>query len=96
MGRGTGVGATIDLKTDERNVEALFGEAPSRIVVSADPSLSAKLVERAAAANVPVTKVGTTGGDRLVVNVLGQPAISVGVAESRDLRDRCLQKIVGA
>lgn len=96
VGRGAGVGATIDLKSDERAVEALFGEAPSRIVVSVDPKLSATLLERAASANVPAVQVGTTGGDRLVVKVGGAAAIDAAITDIRALRDACLEKIVGA
>lgn len=48
-----------------RRLAALFGEAPSRIIVSTRPAEWRTLAERAAAAGVPLVRVGRVGGDRL-------------------------------
>jgi phosphoribosylformylglycinamidine synthase II len=46
---------------------ALFGEAPSRIVVTAPPSAGDKLAEIASARGVPIARIGRMGGRRLVL-----------------------------
>jgi phosphoribosylformylglycinamidine synthase len=56
---------------------ALFGERQSRIVVSTAAADAEPLIALAAAANVPVIALGTTGGDRLQ---LGK-AIDAAVAD---------------
>ncbi|TAK34189.1 MAG: phosphoribosylformylglycinamidine synthase subunit PurL [Chloroflexota bacterium] len=55
------------LAWDGRNDAALFGEAQSRIIVSLAPGMVSKMIDLARAARVPVTKLGTVGGDRLVI-----------------------------
>jgi phosphoribosylformylglycinamidine synthase len=47
-------------------VATLFGEAPSRVVISVSPAHWDALMEQAAAANVPLTRLGVIGGARLV------------------------------
>ncbi|MDP2743908.1 MAG: phosphoribosylformylglycinamidine synthase subunit PurL [Dehalococcoidia bacterium] len=46
---------------------ALFGEAPSRIVVTIEPGRRGELVALAESEGVPVKMLGTVGGQRLVV-----------------------------
>ncbi|MSP24752.1 MAG: phosphoribosylformylglycinamidine synthase subunit PurL [Myxococcales bacterium] len=89
------VGATLRLVGDEPLAAALFGEAPSRIIVSVAPADFAAVRARAAAANVAITELGTTGGDRLVI-ARGEIVIDLGLDELRQRRDRCLDSIVGA
>jgi phosphoribosylformylglycinamidine synthase len=43
----------------------LFGEAPSRIIVSLEPGMWPDLHQLAASMGVPLTRLGTVGGDRL-------------------------------
>jgi len=45
----------------------LFGETQSRIVVSCKPLDAVKLIERAKLVGVPAARIGTVGGDRLVL-----------------------------
>ncbi|MCS7001461.1 MAG: phosphoribosylformylglycinamidine synthase subunit PurL [Dehalococcoidia bacterium] len=59
---------------------ALFGEAPSRIVVSVAPEHQAAVRTLAEAMGVPVTPLGTVGGDRLRIG----DAIDRSVRELRD------------
>ncbi|MFO0612238.1 MAG: phosphoribosylformylglycinamidine synthase subunit PurL [Polyangiaceae bacterium] len=96
VGARARVGATIELEGGERAVDALFGEAPSRIVVSVAAERADALVRRAGEAGVPVKRIGATGGDSLTVRVGGQPAIAVSVSEICARRDACLDEIVGA
>ncbi|MEO7002650.1 MAG: phosphoribosylformylglycinamidine synthase subunit PurL [Ktedonobacterales bacterium] len=60
---------------------ALYGEAPSRIVVSLAPDSWEALAQLAARHNTPITRLGTVGGDRLQL----AGALDVDVAELRDL-----------
>ena len=47
----------------------LFGESQSRIILSTWPNAVESLLSRAAEAGVPAAKIGTVGGDRLVIEV---------------------------
>ena len=58
-------GATIQL---ENAGLALLSETPGRVVVAIDPSQTAALTSEAAAQKIALTKIGTTGGDSLVIN----------------------------
>jgi phosphoribosylformylglycinamidine synthase len=89
------VGARITLPDGERIAAALFGEAPSRIVVSAEPNNAAAIEAHAKAAGVLVTRLGDTGGDRLVLSRRGAIIAALSLAELRDARERCLVAIVG-
>ena len=63
-------GAVIDLsaaKSDMRLDDVLFGEAPSRIVVSVKSADSAKLAEIAKKHSIACYKLGKVGGDKLVI-----------------------------
>lgn len=88
------VGARITLPDGEALAATLFGEAPSRIVVSADPSHVAVIEARAHAAGVTVTRLGDTGGDRLVLS-RGAPVATLSLDELRHARESCLVAIVG-
>ena len=67
-----GVGAQVDLPApvgaDDRfaPVRGLFGEAPSRVIVSASPGQRARLLARARALSVPGIVIGHTGGQRVL------------------------------
>ena len=58
--------------------EELFGEGPSRVLLSVPAATMEPVTGMAQAAGIPVTPLGTGGGDRLVVEGL----IDVGVAEA--------------
>ncbi|MFP5327295.1 MAG: phosphoribosylformylglycinamidine synthase subunit PurL [Acidimicrobiia bacterium] len=57
----------------------LFSEAPSRVVVCAEPEAAQEIVRRAGEAGVPASFLGASGGDRIVIG----DAIDVSVAEAR-------------
>ncbi|HEV3139420.1 MAG TPA: phosphoribosylformylglycinamidine synthase subunit PurL, partial [Vicinamibacterales bacterium] len=61
---------------------ALFGESASRVVVSAAPEHVARLLERAAAANVAVRMIGRVGGSRLGIAIGGETTIDLSVDEA--------------
>ena len=83
-----GVGAQIELSVpvgpDDRFrlVRALFGEAPSRVVVSAPPGERDRLLARARALSVPATVIGQTGGERLAISVAGALVADIGLDEA--------------
>jgi phosphoribosylformylglycinamidine synthase len=58
-------GATVQLD----NVGlSLLSETPGRVVVAIDPSQTEALTNEAASQKIALTKIGTTGGDSLVIN----------------------------
>ena len=61
-----GIGATVSLGDDDPFV-ALFSESTGRVLVSLPASRSDELLELAAGADVPVRRLGVTGGDALDV-----------------------------
>lgn len=61
------IGAQIRL-AEAANAEQLFGEAPSRIVISVSEEQSAAARQRLDAAGVPVAELGEVCGDRLTVH----------------------------
>ena len=74
MAMASGIGATLDLPADPA---LLFGEDQARyIIVTATPDA---ILSRAGAASVPVSRVGVTGGDAIV---LGGERIEVAALKS--------------
>jgi len=68
-GASRGIGAAVVLPGGPRLDTTLFGEAPSRIVVSLAERDGPQLLALAAEWNVPVTVLGRTGGTRLEISV---------------------------
>ena len=76
-------------------VAALFSEAPTRIVASLPAAKLADLRQRAAKAGVPLSELGKTTGQGLVLQVDGKEIMRADLSELRDARERCLEPIVG-
>lgn len=85
-------GVTVDLPGDGRLDGRLFGEAPSRIIVSCKPDQAAKLEETVRAFGVPVTKIGTVGGDHIKIG----EAVDVQVAKAAETFFTAIEKRMGA
>jgi phosphoribosylformylglycinamidine synthase II len=66
MALGGGVGATLGGLAGADHV-ALFGEAPSRVVMSVAPGAAARVAEAAEAAGLVCADLGEAGGERIVV-----------------------------
>lgn len=79
-----GRGATLRVGVGDTPAVVLFGESPSRIVVEVVPRHVPALVLLARHHGLPVEELGTTGGDRLVVELAGEGA--TGAAEERGSR----------
>jgi phosphoribosylformylglycinamidine synthase II len=79
-----GIGATLRVTVAATPAVELFGESPSRLVVTCRPAASGLLVELARSFGLPVEELGQTGGDRLVIELTGEGA--TGAAEERGSR----------
>jgi phosphoribosylformylglycinamidine synthase subunit PurL len=94
---GERLGATVELPGQASPLDAiaaLFGEAPSRVVVSVRPEAVDAVLERAGRLGVPARAVGKTGGQVLSVGI-SPLGLSVSVEAIRERRDACLRPIVG-
>ena len=99
------IGARIALPDGEAPAAALFGEAPSRVVVAVSPEHVAEVRSAAERAGISASILGETGGDRLEIHRAGrpglpppasQPTVGITLTELRDARERCLERIVGS
>jgi len=106
------VGARIDLEVSSEVdpggvavASLLFGEHPSRVVVSVRPGDAAYLSAAAERGSVGITELGVTGGSTLSVRVVRShtpPGKAIEIAsfvssidELRAARDGCLDGVVG-
>jgi phosphoribosylformylglycinamidine synthase len=78
------LGASVRILVAHSPAVDLFGEGPSRLVVSCRPRYGAALELLARQFGLPVEAIGTVGGDRLVVELRGAGA--TGAAEERGSR----------
>jgi phosphoribosylformylglycinamidine synthase len=81
------VGATISLDNPGTD---LLSETPGRVVVAVTPEKAAELQSLAAKSAIPVSKLGTTGGDALVIN-----DASISLAELRVAHTETFKKLFG-
>src|SRR6266436_6449732 len=77
------IGAEIGLETAGRLDALLFGEAPSRLIVSAPPESRARLEHCAQKAGAPIHWLGRVGGDRLSIGVSGTKVTDLEVVPAR-------------
>jgi phosphoribosylformylglycinamidine (FGAM) synthase-like enzyme len=74
-------GAQLRLGVGDSPAVALFGESPSRLVVEVLPRHAAALELLARQHGLPAEGLGSTGGARLVIELVGEGA--TGAAEDR-------------
>jgi phosphoribosylformylglycinamidine synthase len=79
-----GRGARLRLGVTSSPAADLFGESPSRLVVTCRPRYRHALALLARQHGLPVEEVGRVGGDRLIVELAGSGA--TGAAEERGSR----------
>src|SRR5262249_15391524 len=79
--RKSATGATIELGDELDTTALLFGESPSRIVLSVKADAAARVAEIAAEAGVACAQIGTVGGRRLTISVRGAKKVDRAVAE---------------
>ena len=77
----SGLGATVRLPISSSPAVDLFGESPSRLILSTDPGHVAAVELLARQHGLPVERIGTVGGERLLVELAGAGA--TGAAEER-------------
>ena len=77
-------GAVLRIAVSHSPAVDLFGESPSRVVVTTRPRHAAALELLARQFGLPVEALGTVGGDRLVIELAGAGA--TGAAEERGSR----------
>ncbi|MDF2742058.1 MAG: purL, partial [Actinomycetia bacterium] len=70
---------------------ALVSESASRVLVAVAPEASGDLTTLAAEAGVPATRLGATGGDRLVVPGL----LDLPLSHLRDAYEGALPRALG-
>jgi phosphoribosylformylglycinamidine synthase len=75
------LGAAVKLDDELSITASLFGETPSRVLVSFEESQRTRLERIAAQAGAPLKVIGRTGGPRLRINVGGAEHISQNVSE---------------
>ena len=76
-----GLGADLTLAVALAPAVALFGESPTRVVVTITPERWNELARLAAGMRVACRRLGTVGGDRLHIRLVGVGA--TGAAEER-------------
>ena len=96
---GALVGAHVTLPASSFVAGALFGEAPSRVVVSMPKDRADDVMTRAKSAGVPARQLGFTTGTgpkaTLRIAVTSGPRLEVDVDKLRIARESCLDSIVG-
>ncbi len=80
----SGLGASVRVAVANSPAVELFGESPSRLVVSTPPRYAAALALLARQYGLPVEELGVVGGDRLTIELTGAGA--TGAAEERGSR----------
>ncbi len=82
----SGYGFSGDVPSNDRWDAALFGESPSRIIVSCAPTDADVITRRAEALGVPAARLGTVGGNRFTIyDVLDLPLVDLIDAHTHGL-----------
>jgi phosphoribosylformylglycinamidine synthase II len=76
-----GLGAEVRLEATDAPAVELFGEAPSRAIVTCRDTAASAVVALATRHGVPITRLGTVGGARLRIDLAAAGA--TGAAEER-------------
>ena len=82
-----GIGAEVTL---ENVGQSLVSETPGRVVVAVDSRKSKALAELATKQNIALTRLGTTGGDFLVIN-----EVQISLTELRKAHTETFPKLFG-
>ena len=90
-----GVGAEIDLPGKQELLLALYGEGPSRVLISLPPENSEQVSEICKLAGLPMVQLGIVGGDALIIKRSGDIIIKLGHSEMKKTYEEvfsCLMK----
>ncbi len=92
----THTGATVRVAPAARLDQALFGEDPARILVAYPPERQAEVERVAAARGCPLSVLGKTGGDRLVIeDFQGNRLVDATLSAMADAFDNGLERALG-
>ena len=80
---GSAIGAELQIGCAGRLEGPLFGEGPARALLAVRPGGAEALAGLASREGVPLTAVGSVGGDALRIRVNGSPTVSLASAASR-------------
>jgi phosphoribosylformylglycinamidine synthase len=84
------IGASIEIASNNLSHEAvLFGESPSRIVITFDPEHLDRLKQ--IVGDCPFTVIGTVGDDVLKINIDGDETISAPVSDLESIWESSLK-----
>jgi phosphoribosylformylglycinamidine synthase len=86
------IGATLKIPSQSEACKDLFGEYPSRILLTSKNP--AEIIERAGKAGLSAVEIGAVGGNRLILNYKGQPAIDLEVSELETVWRRAFSKLL--
>jgi phosphoribosylformylglycinamidine synthase subunit PurL len=73
------IGAKIEIQTELTKTSLLFGESPSRIIISFAKSSLAQIEALAMSENCPITILGQVAGEQLTIEVNGAQVIATGI-----------------
>jgi phosphoribosylformylglycinamidine synthase II len=96
------VGATVEMAgvTGQPGVPVahatLFSESTGRVILGVEPRHLSAVLDRAAAAEVVATVIGTTGGSVFTVNVDGEAAVTMAVGELHAVWAHALEDALAA
>lgn len=84
-------GAKVDLNSGHGKCETVFGEWPSRIIVTFDPKNSAEVEAIATESGCSFEIIGTVEGASLEISVSGEPVLSAEVEELQQAWNNSLE-----
>jgi phosphoribosylformylglycinamidine synthase len=87
---GLGADAAIEVPEGVRLDAALFGEAQSRIVITADEAASSQLAEIASSRSAGLHRLGVVGGGRLVLRADVETVVDVAVSDLREIYESAI------
>jgi phosphoribosylformylglycinamidine synthase len=90
------LGADVALEAGGRLDARLFGEGPSRIVVSVPPEETARFRQIVREWAVPLTELGQVGGEGLTIRVGDRVAVAAGLDAMAEAFEGALPRWVGA
>jgi len=89
-----GLGAQVTLPGHPRPELPLFGEGPSRAIVSVKAAAREKLLALAAKLEVPLLFLGEVGGDKLSISVTHVPVVDVTIFELKKIYEESIPCIM--
>lgn len=90
------LGAEVSLPGAARTDEVLFGEGPSRIVLSVAPDQWPRLERIVSEWAVPLTRLGRVGGDRLRIRVGDRLAVDAAIRDLTAAFRGTFERLVGS